>query len=169
MIRLTLFLLFFTTVNCQLAHTWLNYYHLQCAQNTRNYRESVHHQYLCTSAFIWTCISDVNVYSHKTDMFLEYFCGFIDGQNALQPRTVWNILLKPNINIHFLKFLLFDNYWYCDYEYLRVSSNNKSSTFCGNRFPWVYDASDTSVENYFNDTTCWHREIPAGTIILWGI
>ena len=146
MIRLTLFLLYLTTVNCQLVYIWLNYHHFQCAQNTRNYRESVHHQFLCISSLTWTCISDVNVYSNKTVMFLEYFCGFIDGRNALQPRTIWNILLKPNINIHFLKFVLFDNYWYCDYEYLSVSSNNKSSKFCGNRLPWVYDASDTSVK-----------------------
>ena len=54
--------------------------------------------------------------------------------------------MKPNIKIHFLKFRLFDNNWYCDYEFLRLKSNNKSSTFCGNRFPWVYDASDTRVE-----------------------
>ena len=145
-IRLTLFLLYLATVNCQLAYIWLNYHHFQCAQNTRNYRESVHHQFLCISSLTWTCISDVNVYSDRTVIFLEYFCGFIDGRNALQPRTIWNIHLKPNINIHFLKFVLFENYWYCDYEYLRVNSNNKSSTFCGNRLPWVYDASDTCVK-----------------------
>ena len=86
------------------------------------------------------------MYSHRSVTVLDYFCGFIDGRNALQSRTVWNIHLKPNINIHFLKFALFDNYWYCDYEYLRVSSNNKSSTFCGNRLPWVHDASTTSVK-----------------------
>ena len=92
------------------------------------------------------CISDVDVYSHSSVTFLNYFCGFIDGRNALQPYTIWNIHLKPNINIHFLKFALLDNHWYCDYEYLRVSSNNTISTFCGNHLPWVHDASDTSVK-----------------------
>ena len=145
-IRLILFSLFLTTVNCQLAYIWLNYHHFRCAKNTRNYRESVNHQYLCTSSFIGTCISDVNVYSHRSVIFLEYFWGYIDGRNALQTHTIWNIHMKPNINIHFLKFILFDNYWYCDYEYLRVSSNNKSSTFCGNRLPWIHDASDTRVK-----------------------
>ena len=86
------------------------------------------------------------MYSHRSVTVLDYFCGFIDGRNALQSRTIWNIHLKPNINIHFLKFVLFNNYWYCDYEYLRVSSNNKLSTFCGNRLPWVHDASTTSVK-----------------------
>ena len=94
-------------------------------------------------------MSDVNVYSNRSVIFLEYFWGYIDGRNALQTHTIWNIHMKPNINIHFLKFVLFDNYWYCDYEYLRVSSNNKSSTFCGNRLPWVHDASDTSVKLIF--------------------
>ena len=145
MIRLILFSLFLTTVNCQLAYLWLDYHHIQCAQNTRNYRESVRHQYLCTSSFIWTCISDVNVYSYSSVIVPNYFCGFIDGRNAAERHTVWNINLKPNIKIHFLKFVLFDNYWYCDYEYLRVSSSNKISTFCGKRLPWVHDASDTSV------------------------
>ena len=90
-------------------------------------------------------MSDVNAYSHSSSIFLDYFCGFIDGRNALQSRTIWNIHMKPNINIHFLKFILFDNYWYCDYEYLRVKSNDKSTTFCGNRLPWMHDASDTRV------------------------
>ena len=142
MIRLILFSLFLATVNChQLGYSWLNYHHFQCAQNTRNYRESVHHQYLCTFSFLRTCISDINAYSHSSVNVPEYFCGFIDGRNALLPRTIWNIHLKPNINIHFLQFVLFDNYWYCDYEYLRVNSNDKSSTFCGNRLPWVHDAA----------------------------
>ena len=146
MIRLILSLLFFTTVNCQLAYIWLNYHHFQCSHNTRNYRESIRHQYLCTSYLIKTCISDVNDYSHNSVIFFNYFCGFIDGQNALQPDTIWNIYLKPNINIQFLKFVLLDHYRYCDYEYLRVYSNNKTSTFCGNRIPWMYDASDTDVK-----------------------
>ena len=144
MIRLIVSSLFLTTINCQLAYVWLNYQHFQCSQNTRNYHESIRHQYLCTSSLI--CISDDNVYSHSFVIFLDYFCGFIDGQNALHPNTIWKIYLKPNINIQFLKFVLLDNYWYCDYEYLRVYSNNKTSTFCGNRIPWVYDASDTDVE-----------------------
>ena len=88
---------------------------------------------------------DVNEYSHSSVTVPQSFCGFIDGRNALQRHTMWNIHIKPNINIHFLKFELFDNYWYCDYEYLRVSSKSKSSRFCGNRLPWVHDAADTSV------------------------
>ena len=123
----------------------MNYQHFQCSQNTNNYHESIRHQYLCTSSLIWTCISDVNDYSHNAVILLDYFCGFIDGRNALQPHTIWNIHLKPNVNIHFMKFVLFDNYWYCDYQYLRVYSNNKTTTFCGRRFPWVYDVSDTKV------------------------
>ena len=90
-------------------------------------------------------MSDVNEYSHSSVIVPKYFCGFIDGQNALQRHTVWNIHLKPYIKIHFLKFELFDYYWFCDYEYLRVSGNNKSATFCGNRLPWVHDAAATSV------------------------
>ena len=112
----------------------------------RNYHESLHHQCLCTSSFIRTCIADVNEYSHSSVIVPEYFCGFIDGRNALQHHTIWNIHLKPNINIHFLKFALFDYYWYCDLEYLRVSSNNKSSSFCGKSLPWVHDATATSVD-----------------------
>ena len=146
MIRLIVFSLFLTAVNCQLAYIWLKYNLFQCAHTSGNYHGSVHHQYLCSLSFTWTCISDVNEYSHSPVIVPEYFCGFIDGRNGLQRHTVWNIHLKPNINIHFLKFVLFDNYWYCDYEYLRVSSNNKSSTFCGNRLPWVHDAADTSVK-----------------------
>ena len=144
-IRIVLSSLFLTTVNCLLANIWLNYHHFQCSQNTNNHFESIRHQSLCTSSLIWTCISDVNNYSHSA-ILLHYFCGFIDGQNALQHSTIWNIHLKPNINIHFLKFILLDHYWYCDYEYLRVYSNNKTTTFCGNRLPWVYDAYDTKVK-----------------------
>ena len=66
---------------------------------------------------------DVNDYAHSSVIFLDYFCGFIDGQNALQSHIMWNIHMRSNTNIHFLKFLLFDNYWYCDYEYLRLHSN----------------------------------------------
>ena len=137
--------LFITSVNCQLAYIWLNYHHFQCSQNTNNYFESVRHQYLCISSLIWTCISDANDYSHDA-IFIDYFRGFIDGQNALQSQTIWNIHLKPNINIHILKFALLDNYWYCDYEYLKVYSSNKTTTYCGLRFPWEHDASDTKVK-----------------------
>ena len=164
MIRIVLFSLFFTAVNCQLALLWLNYHHFQCAQTTRNYHESVRHQYLCTSSMIRTCISDVNIYSHSSVIFLDHFCGFIDGRKPLLPHTIWNIHLMPNIKIHFLKFLLFHNNWYCDYEYLRLNSNNKSSTFCGNRFPWVYDVSDTRVEislmkEHAGTEPWWFREL----------
>ena len=135
-----------TTVNCQLAFLWLNNQHFQCSQNTRNYREAVQLQYFCTSSLTRICVLDVNVYTHRSGISLGYFCGFIDGQNALQPHTTWNIDLKPNIHIHFLEFSLSNNYWYCDYEYLRVYSNNQTNTFCGSRLPWVYDASDTKVK-----------------------
>ena len=137
---------FFIITNCQLAYILLHYHHFRCSQNIRNYHESVRHQYFCTSSFIQTCLLDVNDYSHNSAIFLDNFCGYIDGQNALQRHTIWNIHLKPNINIHFLKFGLFDNYWYCDYEYLKVYSNNKTFTFCGYRLPWVYDAYDTEVK-----------------------
>ena len=138
--------LFPATVNCQLGYIWLHYHHFKCSQNTNNYRESIRHEYLCSFSLIWKCIWDVNDYSHNANIFLDYFCGFIDGQNALQSQTIWNIYMKPNVNIHFLKFFLLDNHWYCDYEYLRVYSNNKTTTFCGRRYSWVHDASDTKVK-----------------------
>ena len=144
--RLILFSLFLTAVNCQLAYIWLNYQHFQCAQNTKNYHESVRHQYLCTSSVIRTCIHDDNAYTYSSVISLNYFCGFIDGRNPLQPRTIWNIHLKPNIKIQFLKFLLSHYYWYCDYEFLRIYSTTDTSTFCGNRFPWAYDASNTRLK-----------------------
>ena len=146
MSKLILSSLFLTTVNCQLAYIWLNYHHFQCSQSTHNYRESIRHQYWCTSSLIWTCLFDVNDYSHNANIFLDYFCGFIDGQNALQPHTIWNIHLNPNVKIHFLKFDLLEHYWYCDYEYLRVYSSNKTTTYCGLRLPWVHDALDTRVK-----------------------
>ena len=124
MIRLILFSLFLRAVNCQLPYIWLHYQHFQCAQNARSYYESVHHQYLCTCSLIQSCISDVNVYSQSSVIFLNYFDGFIDGQNAIQPHTIWNIHLKQNVKVYFLKFILFHNYWFCDYEYLRVNSIN---------------------------------------------
>ena len=137
--------LFLTIGNCQLAFVWLNNHHFQCAQNTMNYCHALQHQYLCLSSVLWACISDVSVYSRSPIISLNYFCGFIDGRNALQPRMIWNIDLKPNIHIHFNEFFLSNNYWYCDYEYVSVYSNYKRSTFCGSRIPWVYDASDTRV------------------------
>ena len=147
MLRLILFSLFLSAVNCQLAYIWLNYHHFQCAQNTRNYREFIQHQYLCTSSVIRTCIYDNIAYTQSPVISLNYFCGFIDGRNALQPHTIWNIHIKPNIKIQFLKFVLSHNYWYCDYEFLRVYSNtSKISTFCGNRLPWSYDASNTRLK-----------------------
>ena len=146
MLRLILFSLFLSAVNCQLAYIWLNNHHFQCAQNTRNYRESVRHQYLCTSSVIRTRIYDNNAYTQSPVISLNYFCGFIDGRNALQSRTIWNIDMKPNIKIQFLKFVLSHNYWYCDYEFLKVYSNTKTSTFCGNRLPWSYDASSTRLK-----------------------
>ena len=76
---------------------------------------------------------------------LDYFCGFIDVQNALQSHTIWTIHVWPNVHVHFLKFSLFTNYWYCDFEYLRVISKSSRSTFCGDRLPWIYDASEVSV------------------------
>ena len=147
------------TVNCQLAFTWLNNQHFQCAQNKRNYHEAIQHQYICLSSQIWTCILDVNVYARSSIITLDYFCGFIDGRNALQPHTIWNIDLRPNIHIHFHNFFLSNNYWYCDFEHLEIFSNSKRSRFCGSRLSWVYDVSDTNskiilvtspfgVENY---------------------
>ena len=76
---------------------------------------------------------------------------FIDGRNVLQPHTVWNISIHtyPNIQIHLSKFALLHNYWYCDFEYLRIYSGNKSSIYCGNRLPWMHDALDTTVKIVF--------------------
>ena len=140
--------LFFTTVDCQLADNWMKHQHFSCVQNTKaeNVHDSIQRQYLCISSAFWTCISDVNVYAPSSVVSLDYFCGFIDGRNAIRQHTTWDIHMKPNIHIHFLTFSLFNNYWYCDDEYLRVYSNNETSTFCGIRLPWVYDASDTTVK-----------------------
>ena len=143
---LILLSLFFTTVRCHLAFIWLNNQQFQCSQARQNVHESLQHQYFCVSYRIWRCLADVNTYSHGSVISLDYFCGFIDGRNALHSRTIWNIALMPNIHIHFSKFLFAHNYWYCDFDYLRVYNNNKSSTFCGSRIPWVYDASDSKVK-----------------------
>ena len=137
---------FITTINCQLMFIWLNNQQFRCAQNTQNYQEAIRYQYLCISPLVRSCIVDTNVYSSRSSpIFLHHFCGFIDGQNALQSRTVWKIDLRPNIHIHFIKFLLWTNYWFCDFEFVRVYSNNKRNKFCGSRLPWVYDSSDTKV------------------------
>ena len=146
-IRIILPPLFFIMGNCQLAFIWMNHQHFHCVQNinTRSYRETIQNQYLCFSALVWTCISGDSVYSHNSSITLDYFCGFINGQNAIKTQTIWDIRMNPNIHIYFPKFLLYNNYWYCDFEYLRLFSNNKSNTFCGIRFPWVHDASDTTV------------------------
>ena len=138
-------LLVLKPVHCQLAFFWLNHQQFQCAQNTRNYRAAVHHQYSCISSLTWTCIRDLNVYTPNSVISLAYFCGFIDGQNVKQSNTIWHIHVTPNIHVHFTKFSLFNNYWYCDSELLKVTSENKVNTFCGNRLPWVYDASAPSV------------------------
>ena len=58
--------------------------------------------------------------------------------------------MRPNIHINFLRFFLFHNYWFCDFEYLKVITKHKSSIFCGNRFPWLYDVSDSSVKIIFS-------------------
>ena len=145
MIVIIICLLVLIPVNGQLAFIWLNHQQYSCAQNTRNYREAVRHQYLCIFVATWTCVRDANVYTSSSVISLDYFCGFIDGQNARQSLTTWNIYLGPNIHVHFNKFSLFTNYWYCDAEYLRVTSKDNISTFCGNRLPWIYDASAFSI------------------------
>ena len=149
MINFFLVSLFFLIVNCQLAFIWLNQHHFQCAQNTKSYREAVSHQYLCISSLTWTCIMDAINYSSNSVISLDYFCGFIDVQNAIQPYTIWNVNLKPNIHVQFVEFVLSHNYWYCDYEYLKILSNNKSSTFCGKRLPWASDACDSLLTIIF--------------------
>ena len=145
MIVIILSSLLLTNVNCQFAHLWLNYQHFQCAQSVRNHHEAVQHQYLCVSSLIWMCVRDTNSYTAGSTLSLACFCGFINGQNVKQSQTIWNIHVIPNIHVHFLKFSLFNYYWHCDVEYIRVTTTNKSSTFCGNRLPWIYDASDVSV------------------------
>ena len=148
--NLIFFLLFLSAVSCQLAFIWLHQHHFQCSQNTKSYREAVSHQYLCISSLTWTCIMDAIDYSSHSVISLGYFCGLINGQNAIQPHTIWNINFKPNIHVHFAQFSLSHNYWYCDYEYMKVLSNNKSNIFCGKRLPWIYDASDSLVTIIFS-------------------
>ena len=150
MINYILYSLFLTTVTCQLAFVWLTQQHFQCTHGIRNYRESLGHQYWCIYSRTLTCIMDTFEYEPDLSISFSYFCGFVNGRNTLHSHTKWNIYVMPNIHIHFLKFSLFHNYWFCDYEYLKVVSNNKSSTFCGSRLPWVYDASDASVKIIFS-------------------
>ena len=121
-------------VHRQLAFFWLNHQHFQCAQNTRNYREAVHHQYSCIFSLTWTCIRDLNVYTPSSVISLVHFRGFIDGQNMKQSNTIWHIHVKSNIHVHFTKFSLFHNYWYYDSDSLKITSENKVSVFCGNAF-----------------------------------
>ena len=145
MIVIILSSLVLTNVNCQFAHLWLNYQQFQCAQHVRSHHEAVQHQYLCVYSLVWMCVRDTNSYTAGSALSLDNFCGFINGQKAKQSQTIWNIHVRPNIHVHFLKFSLFYYYWHCDVEYIRVTTTNKSSTFCGNHLPWIYDASDVSV------------------------
>ena len=149
MINYILYSLFLTAVMCQLAFVWLTQQHFQCTHGIGNYRKSLGHQYWCIYSRTLTCIIASFEYSPDFSISLSYFCGFINGRNTVSSHTVWNIYVKPNIHIHFLQFSLFHNYWFCDYEYLKVISNNKSSTFCGSRIPCVYDAADSSVKIIF--------------------
>ena len=145
MIAIIFSLLVLTHVNCDLAAIWLNNQLFKCAQITGSYNEVVKHQYMCISSLTWICARDVNAYTPGSVLSLDYFCGFINVQNAKQSPTIWNIHVRPNIHVHFLKFSLFHNYWYCDFEYIRITTTSKTSTFCGNRLPWIHDASDVSV------------------------
>ena len=146
-------LLFLHAVTSQLASVWMNYQHFQCVKTVyiQNHRQFIHYQYVCISSVTWACIKDTVIYAYSSNISLDYFCGFIDGQNALQEHTIWNIHVKvPNIHVHFMQFNLSHYYWYCDYEYLKVISNNNISTFCGERYPWVFDALDSSVRMLFS-------------------
>ena len=115
---------------------------------SRNYEEAISQQYLCIMSQIGTCTKDTNNYSQKS-LHMNHFCGFVDVTKTANPDLVWHIQVHPNIIVHFLNFSLFHNYWYCDYEYLMVKSKNQKSTFCGNRFPWVYDTFASSVKIIF--------------------
>ena len=139
-----------TTLNCQLTFTWLNQHQFQCAQNIRNYREAIQHQYMCICARTRTCAVDTNAHYYNS-IHLDHFCGFISLSNFTQCEITWSIYVVPNIHINFLNFSLFEltSYWQCDFEYLRAVTTNKNSTFCGRRLPWVYDASDSLVKLIF--------------------
>ena len=139
-----------TTLNCQLAFTWLNQHQFQCAQNIRNYREAIQHQYMCICASTRTCAVDTNAHYYNS-IHLDHFCGFISLSNFTQCEITWSIYVVPNIHINFLNCSLFEltSYWQCDFEYLRAVTTDTNSTFCGRRLPWVYDASDSLVKLIF--------------------
>ena len=140
---------FLTTVTYQLSFIWLTQQHSQCPHGIRNYRESLGHQYWCIHSRTLTCMMDTIEYSQDFSFSLSYFCGFVNGRNTVRSQTIWKIYVRPNIHIYFIQFSLLHNYWFCDYEYVKVVSNNKNSTFCGSLLPWVYDASDSSVKIIF--------------------
>ena len=150
MILLILASLCVTTLNCQLAFTWLNQQQFQCAQNIRNYREAIQHQYMCIVPRTRTCVVDANAHNYSS-IYLDHFCGLIALRYFTQCEITWSIYVVPNIHINFLNFSLFElsSYWQCDFEYLRVATTNKNSTFCGSRLPWVYDASGSLVKMTF--------------------
>ena len=144
-------LLFLTTVNSQLAFIVLHHQHFQCMQSAKtNYRAAIQHQYFCVSSLTLTCVKDATDYTSGSMISSRHFCGFFNGRNAMHPQTIWNIHAKTsNVHIHFLLFKLLHNYWFCDYEYLRVINSNKDSIFCGERYPWVYDVLNSSVKLLF--------------------
>ena len=150
MILLILVSLCVTTLNCQLAFTWLNQQQFQCAQNIMNYHEAIQHQYMCIFSRTRTCVVDANT-QYYNSIYLDNFCGFISLKYFTQCEITWSIYVVPNIHINFLNFSLFEltRYWRCDLEYLRAVTTNKKSTFCGTRLPWVYDASDSFVKLIF--------------------
>ena len=137
-----------TTLNCHLAFTWLNQQQCQCAQNIRNYREAIQHQYMCIFSRTWTCVMNVNA-RYYSSIYLDHFCGFISLTYIKQSEITWSIYVVPNIHINFLNFSLFELSSRCDFEYLRAVTTSKNNTFCGSRLPWVYDASDSLVKLIF--------------------
>ena len=93
------------------------------------------------------CVVDTNAHYYSS-IYLDHFCGFISLRHVRQGERTWSIYVVPNIHIYFLNFSLFElsSYWQCDFEYLRTVTTNKTSTFCGSRLPWVYDASGSLVK-----------------------
>ena len=139
------------TVNSQLAFIWLMHQQFQCAQNVQNYREAVHQQYICILSRTHMCVAKTSLHSQiHPYMHLHSFCGFIEITDVSIPETIWIIHVKANFHLHFLTFSLFHNYWYCDYEYLRVIGRKRISTFCGYRLPWIHDVSDSIVKLIFS-------------------
>ena len=137
-----------SAAKCQLAYTWLIHQQVECTQNTRNIHEAVKHQYMCIFSRTWTCVVDANNYSYRP-LYLDHFCGFINSNYAAQNKVTWNVYVKPNIHVYFRNFSLWSNFCSCDFEYLQVITSNINSTFCGTRFPWVHDATDSSVKIIF--------------------